>query len=82
MRKHGKSREKRNQFRYWEFGRILCPRRDTDALFGTTEAGTSKREQGQRRMGSAREDELGKVRYKPGELGLYIDDPEHRRSRN
>ena len=36
-------------------------------MFGTTEAGTSKREQGQRRMGSAREDELGKVRYKPEE---------------
>ena len=51
-----------------------CSRRDTGALFGTTEDGRKERK-GQRRMGSAREDELGKVRYKPEELGLYIDDP-------
>ena len=43
-------------------------------MFGTTEDGRKERK-GQRRLGSAREDELGKVRYKPEELGLYIDDP-------
>ena len=41
------------------------------ALFGT--ARTQERE-GQRRTGRAKEEELRKVRYKPEELGLYIDD--------
>ena len=41
------------------------------ALFDT--ARTQERE-GQRRTGRAKEEELRKVRYKPEELGLYIDD--------
>ena len=49
----------------------IVVREETDALFGTTEDGR-KEGKGQRRMGSAREDELGKVKYKPEELGLYI----------
>ena len=75
MRKHGKFREKGTNFvsgNLEEHNR--CSRRDTGALFGTTEDGRKERK-GQRRMGSAREDELGKVRYKPEELGLYRDDP-------
>ena len=75
MRKHGKFREKGTNFvsgNLEEHNR--CSRRDTGALFGTTEDGRKERK-GQRRMGSAREDELGKVRYKPEELGLYIHDP-------
>ena len=75
MRKHGKFREKETNFvsgNLEEHNR--CSRRDTGALFGTTEDRRRERK-GQRRMGSAREDELGKVRYKPEELGLYIDDP-------
>ena len=77
MRKHGKFREKGTNFvsgNLEEHNR--CSRRDTGALFGTTEDGRKERK-GQRRMGSAREGELGKVRYKykPEELGLYIYDP-------
>ena len=74
MRKHGKFREKGTNFVTGNLEELnRCSRRDTGALFGTTEDGRKERK-GQRRMGSAREDELGKVRYKPEELGLYIDD--------
>ena len=48
--------------------------RDTDALLGTTEDKRKERK-GMGAWAAPREDELGKVRYKPEELGLYIDDP-------
>ena len=57
MRKHGKFREKGTNFvsgNLEEHNR--CSRRDTGALFGTTEDRRRERK-GQRRMGSAREDE-------------------------
>ena len=35
----------------------------------------TREEKGMGAWAAPREDELGKVRYKPEELGLYIDDP-------
>ena len=52
----------------------MFAKRDTDALWGTTEDRRKERK-GMGAWAAPREDELGKVRYKPEELGLYIDDP-------
>ena len=52
----------------------IVVREGTDALLGTTEDRRKERK-GMGAWAAPREDELGKVRYKPEELGLYIDDP-------
>ena len=52
----------------------MFAKRDTDASWGTTED-TRKERKGMGAWAAPREDELGKVRYKPEELGLYIHDP-------
>ena len=52
----------------------MFAKRDTDALWGTTEDRRKERK-GMGAWAAPREDELGKVRYKPEGLGLYIDDP-------
>ena len=53
------------KIRCWEATHTRCVIRDWTR--------TQERE-GQRRTGRAKEEELRKVRYKPEELGLYIDD--------
>ena len=78
MRKHGKFREKGTNFlsgNLEEHNR--CSRREIQTrcwVLGTTE-GRRKERKGMGAWAAPREDELGKVRYKPEELGLYIDDP-------
>ena len=53
---------------------IVVREETTGALLGTTEDRRQERK-GMGAWAAPREDELGKVRYKPEGLGLYIDDP-------
>ena len=68
-----KVQRKRNQFHYWKFGKIRCW--EATHTRCVVRYSADARERGVEAHGPRqREEELRKVRYKPEELGLYIDD--------
>ena len=76
MRKHGKFREKGTNF---VTGNLEEQNPNAERAARSTKVSLRKvgtrEEKGMGAWAAPREDELGKVRYKPEELGLYIDDP-------
>ena len=76
MRKHGKFREKGTNF---VTGNLEEQNPNAERAARSTKVSLRKvgtrEEKGMGAWAAPREDELGKVRYKPEELGLYIHDP-------